>query len=237
MNMHSEQHEAVQSIEVEGLRVRAGLRVASAVLLAGAPIALSYFVEVEGPGRLHLAVGGDRAKQRPAGFGFRATLAGTGTALADPCAGVPDLGGPIGLVVVAADTPWRQTLLLNQFVALENSRRSIAEGEHDLLTLTCRRALKLATNEDGALDLANATPLELTLSFALERDDATVAAIAATLAQEIFDGPIERREPALSELFAMRDAARTQIRALTQHPQAAVAERAKQVLDALESVS
>lgn len=237
MNMRSEQHEALQSFEVEGLRVRAGLRVASTLLLAGAPIALHYFVEVEGPGRLHLAVGGDRAKQRPAGFAFHATLAGSGTTLADPCAGVPDVGGPIGLVVVAADTPWRQSLLLNQFVALENSRRSIANGEHDLLTLTCRRALKLATSEDGALDLTHATPLELTLSFFLERDDAAVAATAATLAQEVFDGPIERREPALAELFAMRDAARVQIRALTQHPQAAVVERARQALDALESVS
>jgi len=238
MSARDEQRETRQAFAAHGRRGRAGLRLDEpGPLLAGAPIGLTFSIELEGAERLYLAIAGDRARQRPAGFVFVATLEGVAAPLIDPAHGLPDLGGPLGLVEVGADAPWRQPLLLNQFVALEDSRRPIAPGERRLLHLLCRRSLALGPSEAIALDSAEPVAVELSLSFALERDDAALAALADRLARTVDEGPIEQREAALLRLLGMRAAAREPLRALTRHRQFSVAERARLALDALESVS
>ncbi|MBX9403071.1 hypothetical protein K4L06_17315 [Lysobacter sp. BMK333-48F3] len=238
MSAHDEQRETWQTFDAHGRRVRAGLRLdGSTPLLAGAPIGLTFSIELEGAQRLYLAVAGDRGRQRPAGFVFVAKLDEADAPLPDPLHGVPDSGGPLGLVEIGAETPWRQPLLLNQFVALEEGLRLIPPGERRTLRLSCRKSLELGPSEAAALDPTNATSVELSLSFALERDDEALAGIAAGLAATVSDGPIEERETALLRLLGMRAAAREQLRALTRHRQFSVAERARLALDALESVS
>ena len=157
-----EQREGAETLQEGDLRVRAGFRLLTEDPLASGPVELEFFVECLGPAPLELEVSGDRARGRPDGFSFSALFAGE--KLSDPMEGLPDLGGPMGVVTVTAQTPWRQTLALNQFVRLERTRELLADGETDRLELLCRRPLPL----DGAQEVAVA------LSFDLRRNDAAL---------------------------------------------------------------
>lgn len=221
-----EQRESSVDLAADDVRVRAGFRVVTDEALAGGPVELEFFIESLGASPLRLAVSGDRMRQRPGQFTFAATF--EGAPLEDPLAGVPDMGGPEGLVPVATGSPWRQPLVLNQFIRLEQTPERLAEGATGQLNLTCRRPLVLASTDAAALSRDGARDLAVDLAVELRRDDAALAALAARLLDEVMQGPLASRERPLVLLLSMRTAAQAQIDALAHHPDASVADRARQ---------
>jgi hypothetical protein len=229
MNRRStKQLEDAVELDADGVRVRVGLRVVSGELLAGGPVELEFFIESGGLHPLHFAVSGDRTRQRPGQFAFSATFAGA--PLNDPMAAMPYMGGPVGVVTMSTTSPWRQPLLLNQFIRLEETPGRIVQGTSGRMELACRRPLALATTEAAALAQDGALVVAVNLAFDLRRDDAALRALAARLLAEVMQGPLATREQPLARLLAMRSPARDQIDALTRYPDPSVADRARQAL-------
>jgi hypothetical protein len=218
-------------LSVDGIGVRAGFRLVTKEPLAGGPVELEFFVEPLGTGPLKLAVGGDRMRQRPGQLVFEAEL--EGTPLPDPFAEVPDMGGPLGLVDVSADQPWRQPLVLNDFVRLEDAIALVEPGEMGRLRLACRRPVVLAAEAARALAADGAELVEVDLAFDVCRDDAALAALVADLLDRVMNGPAAERERPLALLLSLRTTARAQIEALAKHPDETVADRARRALTRL----
>jgi len=210
----------------EAIRVRAGFNVAPGELLAGGPVELEFYVESYGPAPLHLAIAGERATQRPGYFAFDATF--EGASLADPKAAAGSLGGPATTVIVATGRPWRQALLLNQFLRLEDTPVRLAPGAAGRLDLACHRLLPLAATDNDAFASQGAPSVQVVLGLDLRRDDAALEALIARLFAAVMEGPPAEREPSLAQLLSLRSLSRSQIDALTRHPDPAVAGRARQ---------
>lgn len=210
--------------------VTAGFRVVTKDPLAGGPIELEFFVDNIGSSPLQLAVGGDMARQRPGQFSFTAEL--DGVALGDPQPGVPDLGGPLGVVPVTSDSPWRQPLLLNDFVRLEDTVAKLVPAGSSRLRVSCQRSLALAASAAAVLRPKGATSIKIALAVDIRRADAELAELAAGLLEAVLHGPAAGRERPLAQLLSMRGAARRQIETLASHGDHAVADRARRALAA-----
>jgi len=217
--------EGTVNLSVQASKVLTGFRVITAELLAGAPLEIKFFVENLGPLPLKMAVSGDSLRQRPGQFRFTASFNGLSLE-DDPLTDEPYPGGPAGLVRLSIDQPWNQTLILNQFVRLEQTIGQLEQGASGRLDLSCRRPLALAATDTGALSDNAAVFIAVNLNLDLRRDDAALAALAARLLDEVLHMPQALRERPLSLLLSMRSAARTQIEALSHHPDASVAARA-----------
>jgi hypothetical protein len=227
----SEQREGAIDLAPQGTRLRAGFRFVPGELLAGGPVELEFFVDNAGASPLRLAVSGDRMRHRPGQFAFAATF--DGDSLVDPMAALPDAGGPMGIVEVSSASPWRQRLLLNQFVSLEDTLPRLQPGATGRLDLCCRRSFLLDATAASALPADASPALVVNLAIDLRRDDNALAALAAGLLDAIARGATPAREPSIERLLAMRSAARAQIDALTRHPDPSVAARALQAYQAL----
>jgi hypothetical protein len=142
---------------------------------------------------------------------------------------VPNLGGPLAVVAVTRETPWRQVLLLNEYVRLEDTMAKLRPGASAQLRLRCERSIVLATTGAAALVGDGTSSVEVDLAFGLRRADAELAGLAARLLDAVLRGPITDRERPLSQLLSMRGAARPQIEALTKYGDRVVADRARQV--------
>ncbi|MDT7604488.1 MAG: hypothetical protein QOF61_2485 [Acidobacteriota bacterium] len=225
-----EQNGGTRNLTFGEARARAGFRVAAASGLAGGPIELEFFAEIVGGGMRYLFVTADRARYRPGDFSFAATF--DAKPLSDPFADVPDLGGPAGVVEIAAGRPWHQPLVLNQFVRLEDTLDLLAPGASGRLVIDCRRLLWLAADEDAALAPATDAPLvEVRLALELRRDDAQLAALVERFVAEVRDGPPEQRERPLKLLLSLRaPLAVERWRTLVDHPDPVVAGRVRQSL-------
>jgi len=210
--------------------VSAGFRITNACELAGGPIELEFFVEISGGGSRYLLIPADRMRCRAGEFSFFATFADV--PLADPFANLPYMGGPAGVVEIAADRPWRQPLILNQFVRLEAALCLLEPGAQGQLVVVCRRTLPLAADQNAALARESHAPLvEVQLALELRRDDAGLAALVEQLIAEVRHGPREQRERPLSLLLTLRaPAAIDRWRTLMNHADPAVAERVRQAL-------
>ncbi len=226
-----EQCEGYRELASDGVRVRAGFRVVTAEPIAGEPIELAFFVESLGAHPLRLAVSGDRMAQRPGQFSFAAMF--LGSPLEDPMIGAPDMGGPAGVVEVSSSSPWRQPLILNQFVRLEDTPGRLVPGAIGRLDLACRRPIALSVTDEGALLRKGEVVLAVDLAFDLRRDDAALAATAARLLNLVMQGPLTSREESLALLFSMRACAHNQIEVLTRHPDPSMADRARQCIATL----
>ncbi len=208
--------------------LHAGFRLLEASDVAGGPIELEFSLEVPGPAPCFLLVAGERQTGRPGGFSFVTTFADE--VLADPCAGVPDLGGPAGVVEIAPGRPWRQPILLNEFVRLETVWNRLRPGESDRLTVVCRRALSLGLDRSSALHSSTELPsVETLLEFELRRDEARLIALVDQLMAEVISGKPEQRERPLRSLLSLRvPLAVDRWRQLVNHPDPLVAQRVAQ---------
>jgi hypothetical protein len=223
-----ERREAAADVAADAIHVRAGFHVITTDPLAGGPVELEFFVENLAPLPLQLAVSGDRMRRRPGQFTFAATL--DGARIENAMASTPFMGGPVGIVQVSADSPWRQPLILNEFVRLEETRARLSAGASGRLDLECRRPLAHAATSGGLAPDDSALVVAVNLSFDLRRDDAAVAALAGRLLDEVMGGPPALRERPLGLLLSMRSVARPQLEALARHPDSSVASRAQQAL-------
>ena len=222
--------EQALDLVADGVPVRAGFRILQAGALAGGPIELEFFVEVRGDAVRYLSLSGDRMRLRPADFSFTAAFAGV--PLADPCEGLPDYGGLGWVADVAPDHPLRFWLVLNEYVRLEAVLDLLPPGAAGLLSVVCRRPLRLGADVDAAM-AARGEPVlvEVELGIELRRDDAALDELVARLVAEVRDGPPTLRERPLSILLALRGpAAVARWRALVTHPDALVADRVRQTL-------
>lgn len=229
MNAHQpELREAALNLVADEIRVRAGFRVTTSEPLAGGPVEMEFFVESTGPCPLQLAVNGDLMRQRPGQICFTATF--EGLPLADPMRLTPYMGGPAGIVQVSTVSPWHQPLILNQFLDLEHTPERLMLGAAGRLNLECRRPLPLVGTVAAALSKDVSTILVVNLAFDLRRDDAALAALAASLFDEVMQGPPALRERPLALLLSLRGVARNQIEALTRHADLSVVSRARHTL-------
>ena len=142
------------------------------------------------------------------------------------------MGGPAGVIEIAAGRPWRQPLLLNQFVRLEAVVELLKPGASGPLLIACKRPLPLAASEQAALAQSRDAPLvEARLSLELRRDDAQLAALVDQLIAEVRHRPRDRGERPLELLLTLRaSVAVDRWRTLIDHPDPAVAERVRQSL-------
>lgn len=228
MTASPERREDAVEATIDGVAVRAGFRLLTDDPLAGGPIEIEFSVETASVTPVQLAVAGDRARGRPSQFAFTATF--EGQTIADPLAGAPDLGGPITTVTVSRESPWRQALVLNQFLELESTRKALADGERGLLQLGCRRPLTLAIDAATAMTRREPPEAAVDLAIALRRDDAALDRLVADLFDQVMHGPLAAREHPLSLLLALRAVARNQIEVLTRHSDPNVAARARTAL-------
>ena len=228
MSRTVERRRATAARAAGDVRITAGFRLVTPEPLAGGPIELEFFVESVGPSALQLAVGGDRARQRPGQVSFEAELGGS--SLGDPLADVPDVGGPLGVVQVTAESPFSQRLVLNEFVRLEDTIALMAPGGSARMRVHCHRPIVLAAASNAALALRDASNVEVTLAFMLRRDDAELAALADELKDAVLHGPAAERERPFGLLLSMRTPARAQIETLTRQTDQAVADRARRAL-------
>ena len=227
-----EHREGFTDLVAHGMPVRAGFRLIPGEWLAGGPVELEFVLDNLGALPLYLAVGGDRMRQRPGQFSFAARFDGHG--LPDPMAALPDAGGPIGIVEISSASPWRQRLVLNQFVSLEDTPQRLQPGAAGRLDLSCRRPIVLAVTQAAALTGDASPALVIALAIDLRRDDKALAALAADLSDAITRGAPAERAPALERLLAMRSAARAQLDGLTRDPDPSVAARALQTVQAMK---
>jgi hypothetical protein len=224
-----EPRETAVELTAGSVSVRAGFRIITASPLAGGPVELEFFIESLGSSPLHVAAGVSRAAQRPDLVEVVATF--EGVLLDDPWRELPESGGPEMVLQVAAGSPLRQPLLLNDFVRLEETVMRVADGEEGRLDVTCRRPLPLADSEAATLMTTDAPMVAADLVCTLRRDDAALAALATALVREVMQGAPELRERPLAHLLSMRGAAREEIVALLAHPDPAVVDRARRVVE------
>jgi hypothetical protein len=217
--------EQAVDLDAGGSRARAGFRFGETSDVAGCPIEVEFFVEATGPQVRYLLVTGDRMRHRPGGFQFAASF--EGKALDDPYGAVPDMGGPGGVVEVGALRPWRQPLILNQFIRLEAVTGLLPPGASGRLRVECGRTIRLAASKEEALASGGGAPLvKVTLGLKLFRDDARLAALVERLIEQVRDGPPDQRERPLALLLALRaPVAVERWRTLENHPDPLVARR------------
>jgi hypothetical protein len=217
--------------------VRAGFRILDASDLAGAPIELEFSVDFIGSGSRHLLIAADRARQRPGDFSFSATFAGA--PLEDPYAPFPYMGGPAGVIEISAGHPWHQSLLLNEFVRLEQTIVRLEPGGSDHLVVACHRPLLLAADKNAALQNVGAVhSVESNLALDIRRDDVEFAALVRELIVRVRQGPREQRERPLAFLLATRAPMAVELwQTLLDHPDPIVSERVRNALQLTAGLS
>jgi hypothetical protein len=219
--------EPVAELGGNGGRVRAGFRLLTPEPPAGGVVRLLLEVAaLDGP--VFVLAGTDRATGRPAHITIGGTL--DGTALEDPLAGRPQLGGPSGAVEVAPDSAYRQVVLVNEFVRLEDTLDLVPPGEAQELTLECSRVLSPASSRKQALSGADAPDVQVRVAVPLRRDDAALEAEIASLAEIVRGGGASTSnelEDAVVALAALRlPSATAALAGFADHPNPYVREAA-----------
>ena len=209
------------------LRVRAGFRRPSLEVVAGGPLDVQFFVEATQP--IVVAVASDRTRLRPDFFHFSAHL--DGVEIDDPFGSYASLGGPGSVVPVQPGSPWRQWLIVNQFLRLERAMEVVAAGAVGRLRLRGGRPLPMTTDTAEAFRRGGVPEIDVTETILLRRDDARLASFIDQLIDEVRHGPPERREWPLVLLLSLRaPAAVERWRALVDHADPVVGERVRQAL-------
>ena len=212
------------------LSIRVGLRAVTPHALAAGPIELEFVAAATGERPLFLLVGGDRTRRRPGGFTFEAEFGEL--VFHDPLAELPDFGGPAGVVEVGPGERHQQTLLLNDFLNLESMREVLAPDESGRLHLICRRSVPLASNEAELFASQTRTAVvEVPLAVDLHRDDEALVALVQDLLDQVVHGTASARERPLGMLLSLRaPLAVERWRALADHPDPTIGERARWAL-------
>jgi hypothetical protein len=172
------------------------VRVEEVPVLAGGPMVAVW--TLHGP-PADVALGGSRTLNRTTGFSFAGTAEGLDVPLTDPAADVVDLGGPMGARPLP-EAGLTVSLLVNQYLTVENLRPALPPGGSGVLALRCRWDLVAG---------AEPVPLELTLRVPVRRDDDALADVVREQVEAVLRTE-KPDEDALNRLAALRypDAAR-----------------------------
>ena len=220
--------EAALDFDAEAVSVRAGFRAPSHAV-AGGILAAEFFVNNHGPAPFYLALAMDRTRLRPEYISFSARLETTAIVFSDPLSQVEVSGGPATTIVIQPGDSFSQPLIVNEFLDLEQARRSLVNGEKQALFLACQRQLPLAQVATQAFQFDQHAPLvEVTLVLNIERDDTalelTIQQLADKLHSDWVAAPVSaEREQAAMRLIALRTPLILPLlRELSQHPDPAV---------------
>lgn len=219
--------EASRIFSIDNSQLAAGFRAHEEEVLAGGPLRVEFFVESDASTPVYLAVGTDRARLRPADFFFSATINKREINLKDPAAGIADLGGLGSVVEIKQGVPHRQTILVNEFLGLEDLALAVRPGEVDVLQLGCQRSLQLAASIEEESVSWQRQVVNVTLAIGVKRDDVSLKSLIAGLDTRINanrGAPVSAdRELAVAELVALRSPlALPYLRSLSDHPDPAV---------------
>jgi hypothetical protein len=150
--------QAATQLRIDGSELDVSVASDQATFVPGTELGVTWRLRVRS-GRLYVAVGGDRATGRLAGFTFTGRVPGTDLELRDPAAGSVDIGGPIGSHEVADD--FSVPLPVGDFLTLD----AIPPGTAGVLELGC--GWQLRAGSAGTVLSAPAVPVELTLRIPL----------------------------------------------------------------------
>jgi hypothetical protein len=231
MSSSQECREGSTEIEAAGTVVRAAFRIVTDEPIAGGPIEIELIVENQSSTPLNLSVSGDRARKRFGQYEFEAAFAGH--ALRDPMANMPDMGGPLSVAQLSNERPWRQALILNDYVALEETLEHIGNGEAGRLNLTCRRPMSLSPDPSEAMRAEKPPVVAIDLAIDLNRDDQILSQLVASLFEAVNEVDPATRLHSLNLLLSLRSVARDQIAELAKSEIESTAIRASQVLATL----
>ena len=229
--------EAFNDIQVDGVPVRAGFRAETQDVVAGGPLEVSFVVANSGTAPVYLTVSADRSRLRADLFAFSAGLDGSDSQLSDPLADAVYLGGPSTVVSVQPNSSYIQTVLLNQYLTLEEIPHALAASGSDagMLWLHCQRQLSISTAQDR---VRTVTPVSVdeTLRLPVRTDQAALDGLAASLADQVRSDTqptgAGNREALVTKLIALRsDTARAQLETLRDHPDPTVQALVRGALD------
>jgi hypothetical protein len=213
--------EASQKVTAGRLRLTASFRAAADDALAGGPLEIEFCMAPE-KGRAYVLSGTERFTLRPDSYAFHAVLEEGGIGLDDPAS--PDAigwGGPATMLAFSVQAPFRQTLIVNEFLRLERIRHAMKMDERREIALRCQRALAVATTPDVSR-LATAQ-LALWIGVCIRRDDLALVALADDLQRTVGDDSSELDSPsrrrAIDRLATLDpEIARPRLAALAGHP-------------------
>lgn len=201
--------------------LRASFQAVEPSALAGGPIELQLTVEAPSERAVYVMFSGDRMRLRSGDFAFAASCGGA--VLTDPKGDLPNLGGPSTLIAVRPGTPHRRTLLLNDFVRLEDTLDIVPPDSSAELLVTCLWSPRLAADERAASGLGDPLRVEMSLALSIRRDDAALVELVDRLVDDVFHGEPGVRVRALELVTSLRaPIAVERWRALAAHPDASV---------------
>jgi hypothetical protein len=206
---------------MQPMQLRASLHAVEPSPLAGGPIELELTVEAPAEGAIYVMFSGDRMRMRSGDLAFAASCGGA--VLADPKGDLPNLGGPSTLVAVRPGTPHRRTLLLNDFVRLEDALDVVPPDTSAELFVTCVWSPRLAADERASSGLGDPLRVEMSVTLAIRRDDDALVALVDRLVDHVFHGEPGVRVRSLELVSSLRaPIAVARWRALAAHPDASV---------------
>ena len=223
-------HSAPVNLVFGEIELRISFHMPQASSLAGGPIEIEFCAELIRPDSVHLRLEADRVRGRESEFEFTATFAGV--TIEDPAALLPDMGGITSVAEIIAGDRWRERIILNEFVRLEETVKLLEPDTSGELVVTCRRRISVAIEQNAALALPDIGPtVEATLVVDLRRDDAALVALVEKMLRELLESPAEERERPLRLLLGLRaPAAVERWSTLVNHGDRYIADRAGESL-------
>ena len=226
------------SFNRHGLKLQVSCAPQQAEYVAGAPIEVEVTVSNRSSHPAFYVIGD--AGPRVAYMEFSATLLPIGQKLRDPFPGTPlEPGGMTSSIQVAPGQSHVRSVLLNQYVALEDVRTMIAPGRSARLSVAWR--CYMVVTRSFPEPLPDAVPLSGSFHTGLTRDDAALRQIVESLAGRLTNDwnlsssdPVGRRQ-SLAALTSLRiPETIPYLKALLEHPDAEVRYGAEQALHELQ---
>jgi hypothetical protein len=208
-------------VTVGSVPLEIGFRAVTPKIIAGGPVEIEAFVINNSESPLKLFISADRLRLRPAQYSFEAYF--EDILIDDPMSDVPFMGGPECNAIVSAENPWRQLILLNEYVSLENLLHLMLNGTTGVMNLSCNYSLKYASTANDNL-YQNEKVIQLKLSLKIHRDDEQLKKLSKKLYNDCLQKPLNTHS--LSLLLSLRSAATDLIKKLIKHPNTEVANQA-----------
>ncbi|RYY37577.1 MAG: hypothetical protein EOP46_02105 [Sphingobacteriaceae bacterium] len=215
-------------IDALSIPLKVGFRIISPAVIAGGPLEVEAFLINNSTIPLKLFVSGDMIKSRFAHYAFEAFI--DENLIVDPTPASAYLGGPQGGINVSAGETFIQTILLNDYLKLEDAQTYIPSGVSKLLKLICHWNLKLSAKINAA-QFEHELTVSIPLAVVVVRNDGRLEKLSAKLYADVLLTPVNLHS--LNSLLAMRSAAMVYIEKLLNHQDPNIAAQAQNIYNSL----